>query len=329
MTTTPARVDTRPELATVALETLRYLGLDPAAIPTRALVAVSQRYRLDPLVGEVQLIQTKNGPRVYISRDGMVALAHRTGELDGIVVDEERRNSRDDGWTCYVSVYRKGCRYPFRYGAQCKDTEDQAKRGNGPEMALARAERRALKRAFAVGAAAFDPDDEPDDDYHAGAGPNVQGSTAPADAQTVDTEPAPAPKRQRTKRKPAAERAVEPAELVPALHDAALADASAGGSVHAPGALAEWRDAVPPAQPASAGTVDAVYRPELVPDPEPPPARIPPAGDLSGRLQGAAHRTVASWPAEKRDAFLAAYGVDDFGSAWPADVVDAALEEPF
>jgi hypothetical protein len=139
---------------TVDVDTLRYLGLDPDDVAARALVLVAGRYQLDPLLGEICLIAGRGGKaQVYVTRDGLVALAHRSGQLDGIVVDEMRRNTSNDGWTAYVSVYRKDCGHPFKYGAQCKDTESQAKAGNGLEQAVARAERRALKRAFAVTAA--------------------------------------------------------------------------------------------------------------------------------------------------------------------------------
>lgn len=134
----------------VDTETLKYLGYDPADIATRALVLLAQKYELDPLLGEIQLIKTGQGTRVYVSRDGMLQVAHRSGVLDGIVVEQQRRNSTNDGWTCYVSVWRKDMGHPFTYGAQCKDSEPQAKAGNGPEQALARAERRALRRAFQI-----------------------------------------------------------------------------------------------------------------------------------------------------------------------------------
>lgn len=135
---------------TVDLDSLRYLGLDPENVATRALVLLAQRYQLDPLLGEIQLISDRNGAKLYVTRDGMLAVAHASGHLDGITVDEQRRNSTGDGWTAYVSVWRNDMAHPFRYGAQCKDSEAQARAGNGPEMALARAERRALKRAFRI-----------------------------------------------------------------------------------------------------------------------------------------------------------------------------------
>lgn len=146
--TTPARIE--PPAPAVDDEVLRYLGLPRNNPATRALVLLADRYRLDPLIGEIQIISTKQGAKVYISRDGLLAIAHRSGMLDGIVVTEQRRNSAKDGWTAYVEVWRKDMAHPFKYGAQCKDAEKQAQAGNGPEMALARAERRALRRAFSV-----------------------------------------------------------------------------------------------------------------------------------------------------------------------------------
>lgn len=145
----PARRDDAPP-PVVDVDTLRYLGLDPDRIEVRAMVLLANRYRLDPLLGHVQVIQTRHGNRVYVTRDGMLDIAHRSGQLDGIVVEAERRSSENDGWSAYVSVWRKDCAHPFTYGAQCKDAEPQAKGGNGPEMALARAERRALRRAFNI-----------------------------------------------------------------------------------------------------------------------------------------------------------------------------------
>lgn len=155
MTNTPARIEPSHH---VGIEVLRHLGLDPNKPEVRALVLLCERYGLDPLLGQAEIISSRGKFEPYITRDGMLDIAHRSGQLDGIVVDEQRRNSTGDGWTCFVSVYRKDMGHAFRYGAQCKDTEPQAKSGRGPEQALARAERRALKRAFNV--QAIDADDD-------------------------------------------------------------------------------------------------------------------------------------------------------------------------
>jgi len=131
---------------------LEYLGLPPNSVNARATVLVCKRYGLDPLLGHLEIVKNK----IYITRDGMLHVAHQSGQLNGIVVDEERRNTTDDGWTAYVSVHRRDMDYPFRYGGQCKDNEQK----DDPQaMALARAERRALRRAFDI--PAYDDGDEP------------------------------------------------------------------------------------------------------------------------------------------------------------------------
>lgn len=157
----------------VAVETLTYLGLDPRRAETRALVLLCERYRLDPLLGHAAIIKTKNGPRPYITRDGMLEVAHRSGDLDGIVVDELREG--ETGWAATVSVHRKSCSHPFTYSAGCGRHEPQAEYGNGPELALARAERRALRRAFAI-----PTDDRAEDDVE-----------PVAEHRVLDPEPAP------------------------------------------------------------------------------------------------------------------------------------------
>lgn len=134
---------------------LATLGLDPVLPETQALMAAAREYELDPLLQEIILIPNRGKFTVYITRDGCLAIAHRHPQFDGIVTDEMRRNSTGDGWTVFVSVWRKDMGHPFRYGAQCKDTERQAKEGYGLEQALARAERRALKRAFHLRGEAF------------------------------------------------------------------------------------------------------------------------------------------------------------------------------
>ena len=136
--------------------TLAYLGLDPARPEVHALVLLCRRYRLDPLLGHAAVIAANGGAKPYITRDGMLEIAHRSGRLDGIVVDEERQS--EHGWSATVSVWRKDMSHPFTYKGGCGLDEPQAEQGNGAEMALARAERRALRRAFAI--PAYDDNDD-------------------------------------------------------------------------------------------------------------------------------------------------------------------------
>ena len=123
---------------------LRYLGLNPNNPADRAAVAVCRAYDFDPILKHVVVIP-KGG--VYITRDGLLHVAHRSGQLDGIVVEQEPVLHEGE-WTCRVSVYRKDMSHPFtfpgRYSAQ------GGNRAYAPEMALKAAESHALRRAFDV-----------------------------------------------------------------------------------------------------------------------------------------------------------------------------------
>lgn len=123
---------------------LRYLGLNPNSPADRAAVAVCRAYNFDPILKHVVVIP-KGG--VYITRDGLLHVAHRSGQLDGIVVDQEPI-LRDGQWVARVSVYRKDMRHPFTFPGRYSATGGN--RQYAPEMALKAAESHALRRAFDV-----------------------------------------------------------------------------------------------------------------------------------------------------------------------------------
>lgn len=124
----------------------RYLGLNPNNPADQAMVAVAAHYGLDPVLKHVVVIP-KGG--VYITRDGMLDLAHRSGQLDGIVVDQEPTLDQDRGeWVARVSVFRKDMAHPFTFPGRYP-----VKGGNrdyAAEMALKAAESHALRRAFRI-----------------------------------------------------------------------------------------------------------------------------------------------------------------------------------
>lgn len=125
---------------------LTYLGLNPDDPRSQAVVAVAQRYDLDPLLKHVIVIP-KGG--VYITRDGLLHIAHRSGQLDGIVVEQEPTLSEDKReWVARVSVYRKDMRHPFTFPGRYSVTGGN--RDYAQEMALKAAEAHALRRAFDV-----------------------------------------------------------------------------------------------------------------------------------------------------------------------------------
>ena len=180
-----ARVDT-------AVDPLVYLGLDPARIEVRVLFLLCQRYHLDLILGHARLIPVKGGPaQPYITRDGMLHVAHDSGQLDGMTVDEQRES--ENGYSATVSVWRRDMAHPFTYKGGCGIEEPQAKAGHGAAMALARAERRALRRAFDL--PAYDGADEPETGEItprpdlAAASPGPQFATADPDGDASTANP--------------------------------------------------------------------------------------------------------------------------------------------
>lgn len=122
---------------------LRSLNLNPADPNVQALILVCRTYGLDPVLKHMVLISGKP----YVTRDGLLHVAHRSGQFDGIEVIEEGDNA--DEWWAKVSVYRKDMGRPFTYrGRYPKKGSHLAK--FGPEMAVKVAEVMALRRAFAV-----------------------------------------------------------------------------------------------------------------------------------------------------------------------------------
>lgn len=121
---------------------LRAVGLDARDVNAQALLLVCERYGLDPLLKHMVLI----AKRPYITRDGYLAIAHASQQLDGIEVVEEGEDSQQ--WWARVAVYRKDMSHPFVYRGRYPKSGQQ--RTFGPEMAIKVAEVMALRRAFNV-----------------------------------------------------------------------------------------------------------------------------------------------------------------------------------
>lgn len=170
----------------LTLSTLHALGLDPLDGPTQAMVWLCRTYNLDPIFGHVIVLPGKNGKVTpYLTHDGMVQLAHNSGDLDGIEVVSEWET--DNGYGATVRVWSKRCAHPFQFNAGCGKKEPQATRGYGAAMAVTRATRRALRRAFPI-MAALDVDNDADDTDVV----DVR-DTAPAPPETAPVVPDPGP----------------------------------------------------------------------------------------------------------------------------------------
>lgn len=131
------------------LAVLRALGLDPRDPKVQALAVVAQRYGLDLILKQVFLIQGT----VYVSHAGLLSLAHRSGDLDGIEVEV---HEDDKKFIATARIYRKSMSRPFVYTDECWKNESQVK--DKRKRAITRAERNALRRAFDVGVEVYEED---------------------------------------------------------------------------------------------------------------------------------------------------------------------------
>jgi hypothetical protein len=147
MTDLPATTQTSDEKRELAL--LKAIGLDRAAPEQREIaLAIAKRYDLDLLLKHLVLIEG----RPYITRDGLLHVAHRSGVLDGMETSEP--TIVDGEWRVRCSVYRKDMTRPFTYFGRYP-----TKGGNqrfAPEMATKVAESMAMRRAFDVAAPSQD-----------------------------------------------------------------------------------------------------------------------------------------------------------------------------
>ncbi len=147
---------TAPELGTVSLTVaaderdrklalLRAVGLDRLAPDQRELaINIATRYELDLLLKHLVMIEG----RPYITRDGLLHVAHRSGQLDGIETTEPE--VREGYWRATCAVYRRDMRHPFTYFGRYPTSGGNQKFAE--EMAVKVAEVASLRRAFDVSA---------------------------------------------------------------------------------------------------------------------------------------------------------------------------------
>jgi hypothetical protein len=160
-----------------AAEVFRFLGYDPGDPAARAVVGLCMRYQLDPFAGHIIVIQGRRSP--YVTRDGHLWLAHRSGQFDGMETLDEW--VKDEKYCCAkVAVWRKDMSHPFVYTGRCPIKSDRGGWDyNADKKAVANAEVRALKRAFPLQLPSivdYEDDLEASDPGKASAPPRPAGS---------------------------------------------------------------------------------------------------------------------------------------------------------
>lgn len=140
--TLPATTQGTPEKREIAL--MRAIGLDRVPAEQREIaLAIAARYGLDLMLKHLVLVEG----RPYITRDGLLHVAHRSGQLDGIEAGEAVLEG--GFWRASCTVWRKDMSHGFTYAGRYPESKNRA---FGPEMAVKVAEVMALRRAFDVAA---------------------------------------------------------------------------------------------------------------------------------------------------------------------------------
>lgn len=137
---------------------IKAVGWDRVPAEQRALALhICERYDLDPMLRHVVMVEGKP----YITRDGLLHVAHRSGVFDGIEVTDPVLG--ETHWTARATVWRKDMSRGFTYSGRYPKSGGNQR--FAPEMATKVAEVMALRRAFDVSAAVieerWDMDDAP------------------------------------------------------------------------------------------------------------------------------------------------------------------------
>jgi hypothetical protein len=223
-------------------QVVELMGFKGTAAETTLLFQLAEHYQLDPLTKEISLIPGK-GP--FIGVWGRLHVAHRSGKLDGLEMDDEFES--DKHYCCRVIVWRKDQGRP---AAKVIGRVGKHERKDWPlEIARARGLRAALGFAFSIHDAydQADEDDQwvnPPDERVDQNGTVITASVATEEVTT--SPPAAAPKRARKVNK------------------------TTGEVVDVPGPTEPKSGA---GQPAGAGETSASVtptRPDPAPDTEPP-----------------------------------------------------------
>lgn len=173
---------------------LKAVGLDRVPAEQRTLALhIAERYGLDLMLRHIVMVDGKP----YITRDGLLHVAHRSGVFDGIEVTDPQLV--DKHWLARATVYRKdmsrGFSYQGRYPAAGKNQTF------APEMAVKVAEVMSLRRAFDVSAPVveerWDLDEQPAAPVSTARpvalADKVAARRASIEARTTDASEAPAP----------------------------------------------------------------------------------------------------------------------------------------
>lgn len=121
------------------------LNLNPRDPKAQALFLTCRKYGLDPVLKHAVLISGS----LYVTRDGLLHVAHASKMLDGFYAECTGLNDEKTHYVAVATVHRKDMSHPFTMRGRYPVTGRLAK-DYGPEMAEKVAMCRALRMAFDV-----------------------------------------------------------------------------------------------------------------------------------------------------------------------------------
>jgi len=166
------------------------------------MIELARKYQLDPFARQIWLVKYGDNPaQIFCGRDGYLAIAHRSGQFDGIQSGSRIEDNELIGW---CKVYRKDMSHPFEVEVYASEysTGKNLWRDKPRTMIQKVAEAHALRRAFSISGLyspeEIDTGDRPE--------PRLVPEVPPATPTTCEVCGVPVPEEIREKTKPHTDR---------------------------------------------------------------------------------------------------------------------------
>ncbi len=144
-------------------------------------IELAKRYKLDPFARQIWAVKYGNNPaQIFIGRDGLLAIAHRSAVFDGLESGIRTNGNTISAW---ARVYRKDMSHPFEDEVFLEEyTTNQNLWKTKPKTMLQKvAEAHVLRKAFSV-SGLYSPEEVPEAEY-------VVHEPTPAPASATQPQP--------------------------------------------------------------------------------------------------------------------------------------------
>ena len=148
------------------IQTVRHMYAKGATDPEFKIFCEMARLTgLNPMLKLIWCVKNENRPdlpaQIYVSRDGLLAIAHRSGQFNGMESGTKKNEDGDEvGW---CTVWRKDMDHPFHSEILRKeyDTQKALWKDKPATMSIKVAEAHCLRRAFDI-QGVYTPDEMPE-----------------------------------------------------------------------------------------------------------------------------------------------------------------------